>query len=217
MFRQLSLIIGAFFLGVAVTHGYHSQQLIDPPTDFKATNKQVAQVRLGDTLEAPELDAPHETSVQNIDDEPTARDGALQGLEQENEQLRMQLVQLQQQTRRAKATGNVAKQLQRIFEFQQRDEMWASDVEIQLADFLFVAELQDLVEMSEAQCKAHVCQLNFQASEIEDGNKHWQHVHNALIKMPWMRQFKTITAVQNGPSMQVHLSVKRSDELKYEY
>ncbi|KZN39597.1 hypothetical protein [Pseudoalteromonas luteoviolacea] len=217
MFRQLCLIIGAFCLGVVVTHSYHHQPFKEPPADFKDTNNQMTQARLDDNFNASELSAPHDTQAHIDGDELTSGDDMLLALEQENEQLRVQIAQLQQQTLRAKATGNVAKQLQSIFEHQQRDEVWASEVEIQAADFLYVSALQDLVSMPVAQCKEDVCQLNFQAIQREDGNKHWQHVHNALIKMPWMRQFKTITAVQNGPSMQVHLSLKRSGELKPVY
>ncbi|OCQ20747.1 hypothetical protein A7985_13135 [Pseudoalteromonas luteoviolacea] len=200
-----------------MTLGYHHQQRKAPAADFKSTHNPVTQVRFDDNPDEGELDPRHDTQAQSNGDEPILREDAWSALEQENAQLRMQLAQLQQQTVRAKATGNVAKQLQSIFEHQQREEIWASEVEIQAADFIYVSELQDLVAMPVAQCKAHVCQLNFQAVQREDGNKHWQHVHNALLQMPWVRQFKTITAVQNGPSMQVHLSLKRSSELKSEY
>ncbi|KZN32647.1 hypothetical protein N480_25235 [Pseudoalteromonas luteoviolacea S2607] len=219
MLRQLCMVTGAFCLGIFVANGYHERiraKESDANTGLSDFDAQQRQLNSAEVIgaEEPELSGPEQVS----DSRPSpVHEAPLLTLEQENAGLRAQIKRLQMQAHQTQPTGNIAAKLQNIFVYQERDELWASEVEIQAADFLYVAELHEVVNMQQVACKTHVCQLSFQAFTLEDGNKHWQDVYNALIKMPWMRQFKTITAVQNGPSMQVHLSLKHSTELQREY
>ncbi|KZN46332.1 hypothetical protein [Pseudoalteromonas luteoviolacea] len=219
MIRQLCIVIGAFCIGILVANGNHDRVPAEVPetnTSLSVLDDRQSHSNNTEIIEAdePALPRPEQVSESQA---PSVQETPLLALEQENAFLRAQIKKLQMQAHQARPTGNIAAKLQSIFEYQERDELWASEVEIQAADFLYISELQEVVKMKQVACKTHVCQLSFQAFELEDGNKHWLHVHNALIKMPWMRQFKTITAVQNGPSMQVHLSLKRSTELRSEY
>ncbi|MCG7546709.1 hypothetical protein [Pseudoalteromonas sp. Of7M-16] len=137
-----------------------------------------------------------------------------QQLQQENKRIKAQLSMLTAKSMANKPSHNVPKQLQSIFEHQRRDDNWASEVELFAEDFLYEAQLHDTINLLSAECKLHVCQLNFVAPQ---GEPKWQQLHTALLRMPWMKQFKTVAAVQNTQAMQIHLSLKSSDELSREY
>ncbi|KZN49380.1 hypothetical protein N476_19015 [Pseudoalteromonas luteoviolacea H33] len=136
-----------------------------------------------------------------------------QQLEQENSRLKAQLLHPSESS---PSSYNVPNQLKNIFAHQRRDEVWASEVELFAEDFLYEASLHDDVEMLSVECRQHICQLNF-ASQSNSTSPRWQQLHNALLNMPWMKQFKTVTAVQNQGVMQIHLSLKTSEQLKSEY
>ncbi|AOT06781.1 hypothetical protein S4054249_02320 [Pseudoalteromonas luteoviolacea] len=139
-----------------------------------------------------------------------------QRLKEDNARLKAQLSALQSNSGPVTPTFNVAHRLKAIFAQQSRDEVWASEVELFTEDFLYEAQLHDDITLLTSQCKQHVCQLNFTA-QPHSGVANWQQVHTALLRMPWMKQFKTVTAVQNKGTMQIHLSLKTSSELGGEY
>ncbi|MDK1288549.1 hypothetical protein [Pseudoalteromonas umbrosa] len=137
----------------------------------------------------------------------------IQQLEQENTRLK---AQLSNPSESSSSSYNVPNQLKNIFAHQRRDEVWASEVELFAEDFLYEASLHDDIDMLSVECKLHICQLNF-ASQSHNSSPRWQQLHKALLNMPWMKQFKTVTAVQNQGVMQIHLSLKTSEQLRSEY
>ncbi|MBQ4837761.1 hypothetical protein [Pseudoalteromonas luteoviolacea] len=204
--------------GGLLTCAYYELYGVKQPESFHHAAASIEGVTM-DEAHPPESsgdnEKPNETSLVPTEPAETADLRLInQQLQQENKRIKAQLNALATKSMTKKSSRNVPKQLQSIFEHQRRDDNWASEVELFAEDFLYEAQLHDTINLLSAECKLHVCQLNFIAPE---GEPQWQQLHTALLRMPWMKQFKTVAAVQNTQAMQIHLSLKSSDELSREY
>ncbi|KID55202.1 hypothetical protein JF50_25775 [Pseudoalteromonas luteoviolacea] len=222
--RDKASLLCAFSTGVLLTCGLyelHSSPVVSPRADdittLPANPTQQDNIELSQTervIEQGFLQGEHVSTHGSAPDETLL--ALNQRLKEDNAKLQAQLSALQSDPSGSTPTFNVASRLAAIFAQQRRDEVWASEVELFAEDFLYEVQLHDDITLLASQCKQHVCQLNF-TSESHAGAANWQQLHTALLRMPWMKQFKTVTAVQNKGTLQIHLSLKTSDELRSEY
>ncbi|MCF6442399.1 hypothetical protein L1077_23505 [Pseudoalteromonas luteoviolacea] len=223
--RSKSSLVYAFATGVLLTCGFyeiHHTELgvRDAPSEKvlhlnEATREVATEPLLKQAIPSVPKRETHSNALPVL-----THTTELEQLVQRNQQLEQENMRLEAQLSHSRESSpssyNVTNQLKNIFAHQRRDDVWASEVELFAEDFLYEASLHDDVEMLSVECKLHICQLNF-AAQSHTTSSRWQQLHNALLNMPWMKQFKTVTAVQNQGVMQIHLSLKTSEQLKSEY
>ncbi|WP_217875972.1 hypothetical protein [Pseudoalteromonas shioyasakiensis] len=101
-------------------------------------------------------------------------------------------------------------ELYTLLEEQSRDEAWAYQVETAMSDFLIMADLPALPELSISRCKSSVCQFKLlQPEDVDDLPSHyWRNMTDKMVEQSWWKQFKFTSTTSSDDSLTIIASTQ---------
>lgn len=161
---------------------------------------------------ATEKNAQYQTAEQITTSDEYANE--LSALKQANNALNSEVASLKTQLDKAKiviellngvgdSPEGMAKSMKETFKSEQRNEQWASDLELKLNDFIYNQGLSNSIKLDQAQCKSSMCRIEFSIlPEVEfSPYMNWQTVLGKLRAQPWWYQFSRTQSRSNDTNL----------------
>ena len=86
----------------------------------------------------------------------------------------------------------------------------AYQVETAMSDFLIMADLPALPELSISRCKSSVCQFKLlQPEDVDDLPSHyWRNMTDKMVEQSWWKQFKFTSTTSSDDSLTIIASTQ---------
>jgi hypothetical protein len=132
-------------------------------------------------------------------------DDSLISLQEENKALKQALIDAENSV--SVPNSDMNSFLAGHFEQEERLSDWADELELNIQDFIFVADFQDVISIESVECKTTVCQVIFKPQDQNNfDERYWKSITHKIYEQSWFRRFTLSSTATNKNTMTVYLS-----------